>query len=242
MSIKHLIKYVIYYFAYLLHYNHDSKIIYYHDVGRKYTDMGTDLDQIKKHIEIVRKSRYTIVDEISQPRGQIMICFDDGWAGIYDAIDFFINEKIYPTIFIAVELIGRNGYLTLEQILEMQSLGFHFEGHTWSHNDLTTFDDEGLWHEIKDSKEELSKLLGKEVTSLCFPQGRFSEKVYQESLRAGYSKLYSSISGGYYDLLESKKLICRKLVQSASTKEFKYIINSSSPYLKRRAIKLHYKN
>lgn len=237
---RKVLKSFIYFFGYLFERNQNSKIVYYHDVSRKYTTMGTDLELIRRHFDIARQSGFDIVDKITQQKGQIMVCFDDGWAGIYEAKDFFIKEEVFPTIFIAVALIGRPGYLTIEQILEMQSLGFHFEGHTWSHEDLTTFSEKGLQHELKDSKDELSRLLCKEVTALCFPKGRFSDKVFNASIAAGYTMLYSSINGGYYDLLESKKLICRNLVQIASLRDFKYIICSSSKILRRRAFKLHF--
>lgn len=237
---KELIKRFILWLSYLLHRNRDSKIIYYHDVSKKYTDMGTELDVIKRHFDIVHQCGFEFVDEIDKRQNQVMVCFDDGWAGLYEAKDFFFQEKVFPTVFIAVNLIGQPGYLTINQILELQSLGFHFEGHTWSHKDLTTFNDKELEVEIKESKEVLSKLLGKEVEALCFPKGRFSDKVYQFSREAGYDKLYSSITGGYYDLLESKNLICRNLVQSVSEKEFRYVLNATSKFFVKRSIKLHY--
>ena len=233
-------KLFILWFSSLFHHNYDSKIIYYHDVSKKYTDMGTDLETIKRHFEMVKKYGYKIVNDITQSKGQVMVCFDDGWAGIYEAKGFFVENKVFPTVFIAVDLIGNPGYLTLQQIKELQNEGFLFEGHTWSHRDLTTFDDAGLHHELIDSKEELSRLLGKEVEALCFPQGRFSDKVYQKSVEAGYKTLYSSITGGYFDLLESKNLICRNLVQSVTDKEFRYILNATSSFFVRRSIKLHY--
>lgn len=224
----------------LLHYNHDSKIIYYHDVSKKYTRMGTDLDTIKRHVSIVKEQGYAIVPHITERKNQVMVCFDDGWAGIYEAKDFFVDNNIYPTVFIAVDLIGKRGYLSLDQILELQTCGFVFEGHTWSHKDLTTFDDAGLRHELIDSKAELSRMLGKEVEALCFPQGRFSDKVYQVSVEAGYKKIYSSIPGGYYDLLAERNLICRNLVQSSTDREFRYLLNSTSPIMVKRMSKLHY--
>lgn len=237
---KEVIKRILYLSAYLFHHNQKSKIIYYHDVSTEYTDMGTDMNTIKRQFDCVRKCGFQFVEEIDAPLHQVMVCFDDGWAGLYYAKDFFLAEKVFPTVFIAVDLIGRPGYLTLDQILELQSLGFHFEGHTWSHEDLTLYDAEGLRHEIKDSKEELAKLLGKPVTALCFPKGRFSDEVYQCSVAAGYEKLYSSITGGYYDLLDSRNLICRNLVQSVSDKEFYYILNSTSRFFVKRTMKLHY--
>ncbi len=237
---RDFVKLLILWLSNLFHHNHDSKIIYYHDVSKKYTDMGTDLETIKRHLSMVKRYGYEIVDGINKRKGQVMVCFDDGWSGLYEAKDFFVENKVFPTVFVAVDLIGRPGYLTLLQIKELQSEGFLFEGHTWSHNDLTTFDDDALRHEIIDSKEELSRLLGKNIEALCFPRGRFSDKVYQLSLEAGYKKQYSSITGGYYDLLESKNLICRNLVQSVTDKEFKYILNATSKFFVRRSIKLHY--
>ena len=239
---KQLLKKIILSLSYISSRNNNSKIIYYHDVSKKYTDMGTDLDDIKNHFEIVRNCRYDIVREISKPQNQVMVCFDDGWAGLYDSKDFFFERGVFPTIFIAVDLIGKPGYLTLKQILELQERGFVFEGHSWSHHDLTQYDDETLVHEIRDSKEELSRLLGKTVEAICFPQGRFSDKVYHCCVDAGYSKMYSSITGGYYDLLESRNLICRNLVQSASKTEFRLILNSTSHYFVKRNIKLHYQH
>lgn len=237
---RYLCKLFIYWLSFIFNRNRGSKIIYYHDVGKKYTSMGTDLETIRRHVSVVKCHGYDIVPQITERKNQVMVCFDDGWAGIYDAKDFFVENKVFPTVFIAVDLIGKPGYLTLQQIMDLQNEGFLFEGHTWSHRDLTTFDEAGLRHELIDSKVELSRMLGKEVEALCFPQGRFSDKVYQVSIEAGYKKLYSSITGCYYDLLKSKNLICRNLVQSVTDKEFKYILNATSIFFVRRSIKLHY--
>lgn len=237
---RYLCKLFIYWLSFIINRNRGSKIIYYHDVSKKYTSMGTDLETIRRHVSVVKCQGYDIVPQITERKNQVMVCFDDGWAGIYDAKDFFVENKVFPTVFIAVDLIGKPGYLTLQQIMDLQNEGFLFEGHTWSHRDLTTFDEAGLRHELIDSKVELSRMLGKEVEALCFPQGRFSDKVYQVSIEAGYKKLYSSITGGYYDLLKSKNLICRNLVQSVTDKEFKYILNATSSFFVRRSIKLHY--
>lgn len=237
---REFVRFFILWLSNLFHHNHDSKIIYYHDVSKKYTDMGTDLETIRRHFEMVRKCSYKFVNGITRQEGQVMVCFDDGWAGLYEAKDFFVENKVFPTVFIAVDLIGKPGYLSLQQIKELQNEGFLFEGHTWSHRDLTTFDDEGLRHEIIDSKEELSRLLGKEVEAICFPRGRFSNKVCQLCVEVGYKKLYSSITGGYNDLLKSKNLICRNLVQSVTDREFGYILNATSRFFVKRSIKLHY--
>jgi peptidoglycan/xylan/chitin deacetylase (PgdA/CDA1 family) len=169
-----------------------------------------------------------------------MICFDDGFQGIWDTRNFFIANNIYPTVFIAVELIGTNGYLGKEDILSLQSLGFNFQSHAWSHTDLTKFSEHQLKHELNDSQEYLSDFLGKEVNEICFPQGHYSEKVYKASIDAGYKKLYTCIPGNYHDNI-GKNLLTRNLVQFSSPSELKSILNGGLKVMRRRYTKLHYK-
>ncbi len=238
---RKIIKRLILWVSYLLHPNNDSKVIYYHDVSTRYTDMGTDLATIEKHFDVVRSNGYTFVDKITEEKGQIMVCFDDGWAGIYEAKDFFIKQNVYPTIFVAVNLIGKQGYLSMKMIKELQSLGFHFEGHSWSHQDLTTFNEKELMHELKDSKEKLSEMLGSEITSICYPLGRFSRMVYEKSLEAGYTEMYSSLPGGYRIDCEGMALRGRNLLQYANATEVHYMINSISPLYYKRLLGQHLK-
>lgn len=225
--------------GFLLHRNNRSKVLFYHDVGLVYTDMGTPLDIIKKHIDEIEKQQFQIVEQISKPDYQIMICFDDGWKGIYDAKEFFIEKKIFPTIFIAVDLIGSDGHLTVEQITEMKNLGFVFQAHSWSHKDLTTFNQNNLKHELVDSKRQLEKTIGKQMNALCFPEGRFSDLVTEEAVQAGYKELYSSISGAFFDR-SREGYICRNLVQDLSSQEVKYVIKGHSNYMAKRNFKQHY--
>lgn len=238
---KHFFKYIIYFLSFYFSSNKKSKVIYYHDITNQYTDMGTDFSLFREHIKIIREEGYSIVPEINNDVNQIMICFDDGWAGIYDSKDFFYNNNIQPTVFLAIDLIGKDGYLTLNQIKELKDIGFLFESHTWSHFNLSTYNAKELKRELLDSKNELSQILNQEISSLCFPQGYFSKKVIELSIEYGYKKLYSSIPGAYSDLVDSHNVICRNLVQFVSPRLFKLIINTTPEFFKKRSYRRHYK-
>lgn len=228
----------LYFLAFLFHHNRNSKVVYYHDVGKKYTNMGTEFDLMKRHFDIIKMSGYKIVPSIYMRKGQVMICFDDGWAGIYEYKNYFVKQGIQPTIFIAVDLIGQKGYLSVKQIKELEALGFLFECHAWSHQSLTRFSDEALKHEIYDSKKELERIFGRPFSAICYPQGRFSKHIYQLCLEYGYTRQFSSLSGGYYDL-ENKGLICRLCAQTSPPIVFKWMLNSTSYFFRRRLIKQH---
>jgi peptidoglycan/xylan/chitin deacetylase (PgdA/CDA1 family) len=105
---------------------------------------------------------------------------------------------------------------------------------------LTKFGDLELKHELRDSKICLSNLLGKEITSLCFPIGYFSDKVIKTAFDCGYEQLYTSLPGNYYDNIR-EKLHTRNLVQFATPQEIKYRLRGNAKYLCKRAVKLHCK-
>lgn len=238
--VKDSIKNLIYLSSYCFNRNTDSKVVYYHDVDRKYTDMGIDYDDFVGHIKVLRKAGFEFVPRITEPQKQLRMCFDDGWAGIYDHRQLFVDEKIVPTIFIAVDLIGKEGYMTEDQIKELINLGFIFESHTWSHRDLTEFTEKQLEHELEDAKNELNRLFGLPFDELCFPLGRFSDLIYNKSIEAGYKLLYTSVDGGgFFDFID-QKLVCRNFMQSVSPRFVKYYIMGFSKLLFNRAISQHF--
>ena len=207
----------------ILHRSHKSKILFYHDIYKtinyKASDadvcMGTSLDLFKRHLEVIRKEGYTVVSQITEPKGQVCIMLDDGFRGIYECRQFFYDHGICPTIFLAVDLIGKEGFLTKEEILDLQEHGFIFECHSWSHKDLTIWNDEEQKRELGDSKKFLSELLGKKVTEICLPIGYFNDHLIEQLKAYGYKKVYSSIPGNYCEQTIGG-MITRDLVQFAT--------------------------
>ena len=225
--------------GYVLHHNRKSKVVFYHDVGSNYTPMGTNADLILAHLKQFRLLGFEIVPQITSAENQLMICFDDGWKGLYDHKDIFIAEGIIPTVFIAVDLIGKNGYMDEVQIKELISLGWRFECHSWSHTGLHTHTGKDLEHELIDSKIELSKRFGLDFSSICFPQGRYNDEVIDVCNKAGYNLMFTSINGSYYERIE-EKLIPRILLQHTPVNQIKYWIEGDSLIYKKRLTKQHY--
>lgn len=210
----------------IINYTKKSKILFYHDVhgsNKRYTDMSTSIELFKIHIAEIRKNGFEIVTKITAKENQIQLCFDDGFRGIYDNKLYFVKESVFPTIFLAIALIGKEGYLTKAEILELQDLGFNFESHAYSHKNLVDFSDKELKYELSESKKFLEQLLQKNVTELCFPIGYFSKRVYNFAKEAGYRTMHSSIPGNYFQN-DWEGVLNRNLVQFSSAKEVKYVI------------------
>ena len=221
-----------------VHKDDSPKVFFYHDIGKRYTPMGTEVDIFFSHMKYMRKGD--------------VLCFDDGFRGIWDEREGVSRveraEHKKKIVFLAVGLIGRSGYLTWDEIRELQDkYGFEFQCHTWSHqtlagpwNDEEPVPTEGRteeWyrHELVDSKAELERRLGKKVTALCFPVGYFSDDVISRCTAAGYEKVYASYPGNIVDAYVQP----RCLVQNMSVGEFKSVLNGGMNLLGRRYLKRH---
>ncbi len=219
--------------------NTRGKIIYYHDVYDKvqYTDMGTSLVLFKKHIAVIKSNGFKIVNRHPVNDFEIQLCFDDGWLGIWDTKDYFINNNILPTIFIAPNLVGKRGYLNWDQISFLKEKGFIFQSHTCNHVVLTDLNDSALAKELVSSKDIISSHLNIEIDSICFPCGNYSQKIIDESYKAGYKKLYISVPGS---INPKDTIINRNLVQDSSPFRLKCILYGGLDVIKKRTYEHHF--
>ncbi len=204
-----------------------GKTLFYHDVHGEiaYTSMGTPLERFRSHVETICAAGLAISRNLPGTR-EIQITFDDGFRGIWDCRDFFLQNHLQPTVFLAVSLIGQPGYLASTEIRELQAQGFRFGSHTWSHQDLTQFAPTALRHELQDSKDFLEQLLQVPVPELCFPIGYFSDRVVQEACEAGYQFLYTSIPGSS-GKSPAPPLYPRMLVQFLTPAELQWVLRGA---------------
>lgn len=244
MWLKEIIRTSLFLLGRLLYGNKKSKIIYYHDFyeGKRYTDMGTSLSLLKNHLTVLKNNGYRVVDKIMKPDLEISVMLDDGFRGIWDCREFFYQENIHPTIFIAKSLVGQEGYLTEEEIKELNQHGWIFQSHTVSHTSLNDFTLEELDYQLRESKVYLEALLGKEIKEICAPQGKYSNWVCEHAYRAGYDVFYSSTPGNYSErLTDFSFVVTRNLCQSLSTFQFKLAINGGYKIFQRVYFKRRYK-
>ena len=223
-------------------------MLFYHDIHdrTKYTDMGTSLPLFREHVDAIKSRGCSFVPWIPTRVGEIKLCFDDGFRGIWDCRDFFKAKGICPTVFIAPGLVGKSGYLTWDEIKELCNYGFCFQSHTWSHRPLPEVGEHELRHELFDSRLEIEERLGTAATGLCFPRGLFSRRIIDAAITAGYTELYSSIPGelNYLSRIMPKetnaKLYTRHLVQFFSANEVGCVIRGAMKPFAKHYLSLHY--
>lgn len=152
-----------------------------------------------------------IVGAQKVPARTLSITFDDGYEDNYTyAFPILKKYGIPATVFVIVEDIGKPGWLSWDEILEMQRSGLvSFGSHTLTHPFLAASSPEVQRKEIYDSKKLLEERLGVAVNSFAYPMGNFDARVRQTVHDAGYRVAVGTHPGRKYsnrDVLLLKRL------------------------------------
>jgi len=96
------------------------------------------------------------------------------------------------------DYIGKDGFLTLAQLREMQGQGIDIGSHSKTHVYLPDIvDEQRLWNEIFGSKKELEDKMGRDIKLFSYPVGGYNPKVIDFVKRAGYIGACTTNRGGY---------------------------------------------
>ena len=115
---------------------------------------------------------------IKLPKKPIVLTFDDGYDDNYTNLLPILEEKgMKGTVYMVTNDIGRPGYLTWDQLREMQNRGIELGSHTANHQPLTELSDQMRQDELK-----LSKLLMewnglKTIFTFSYPNGAYDDKL-----------------------------------------------------------------
>jgi peptidoglycan/xylan/chitin deacetylase (PgdA/CDA1 family) len=136
-----------------------------------------------------------------QETGDRAVCltFDDAYQGLHrHALPVLKERGLTATVFAVTDYVGRENdwdinwggrrfrHLGWEEMREMQGAGIEFGSHGASHRDLRCLGKEELMRELADSKHALEDGLGREVSSFCYPFGRYDQRVRRAVIEAGY--------------------------------------------------------
>lgn len=140
----------------------------------------------------------------------IILTFDDGYQDAYNvAFPILKKYKMAGTFYVIVDKIGTLGYLTWDEIIQMQTEGMFFGSHTLSHPDLRNLSKINLHRELEESKNILEQKLGRVITDFCYPSGKYNDVVLKELQDDNYQTAVTTnpgISNVEGDLLLLKRL------------------------------------
>ncbi len=125
-----------------------------------------------------------------------MLTFDDAWADNHtNALGPLTEHRLPATLYAPSRLLGKPGYMTRAQLLEMAAAGIRIGAHSRTHADLPACSPSELESEVRGSKADLEDLLGQPVTSFAYPTGLLNDEVVAAVAAAGFALAVTSRPG-----------------------------------------------
>ena len=114
------------------------------------------------------------------PDKPIVLTFDDGYTDNYSTMLPILEvHKMTAVVYVITNEVGKSGYLTLDQLKDMQRRGIEIGSHTSDHLPLTSLDAETQLTQIRDSKRFLEWSGLSTIYSLSYPNGAFNEEIME---------------------------------------------------------------
>ncbi len=181
----------------------------FHDVYHEtplesgFSGTGPDLYKIKENsFECIIRHLYE-KDKVKT----YILTFDDGGVSFYTIIAPILEKyNLKGIFFIATESIGKDGFLSKEQIAELDKRGHIIGSHSHTHKRLTTLTKNEVENEWKQSKTILESIVKHPVTLASVPNGYQSNVVISEAQKCGYTDIYTSEPTCRIKLVENIKL------------------------------------
>ena len=177
-----IIKFIIFYFFFLnanadtvnKKYEPNEKgilaLMYHRFEENKYPSTNIKIDIFKEHLNIIRDNNFSFLNpknfelefnRVSEEK-KILLTIDDAFSSFYlNAWPILKRDKIPFILFVSTEAVGKNGYMSWDEIIEISKEDFVFIGnHSHSHEYLVKYGFEEFKKDILKSIELFKINLG----------------------------------------------------------------------------------
>ena len=130
------------------------------------------------------------------PDNPIIVTFDDGYLSNYEIAYPILKELEIPaTIFVVTDTVGavagegkvNNSHFTWEQAKEMEESGLiEIQSHTVNHLKMTSLNHDEMIRQLRKSKYDIEKNLGRECDMIAYPYGDYNEGIKNAARAAGF--------------------------------------------------------
>lgn len=219
----------------------DSKkipVLMYHSIKyEKDNELRIPKEKFKEQMEYLKKEGFNplSLNELYShmllgteiPQKPIVITFDDGYADNYtNAYPILKDLGFKASVFVISSVVDKHeDYMTSEQLKEMDRNGISIEGHTVTHPMLNTLSYNNQLKELKDSKEALEKILGRQIDYIAYPYGKYNDDTLKLVEQLGYKMAFSTKSGLAHKSNGIYKLHRIYISEKYNINQFKQIIN-----------------
>jgi len=220
------------------YYSDDSGILalmYHRFDENKYPTTNIQMDVFKKQINIIKSLKYNFYDpkdldkkfDIPKKEKKILITIDDAFSSFYEVAWPFLKKENIPIIlFVSTESVGKNGYMTWDQIKELEiESSVYIGNHSHTHNYLVDLKNKDFMIDIDASVSIFKEKLGYNPIFFSFPFGEYNASI-KEYISKNF-KLSFGQHSGVIDINKDRHELPRFPINEkyGDLKRFKFLIN-----------------
>ena len=158
--------------------------MYHRFEENKYPSTNIKNEIFKKHLEEIDKlnidfinfKKFKKIIKNNIDKNYLLLTIDDGFLSFYENAWPVLKRKNIPfLLFVSTREVGKYGYMTWDQIREIESSGLGFIGnHSHSHDYLIDWDNDKIKSDLKESINIFKKELGYSPKFFSYPFGEYS--------------------------------------------------------------------
>jgi peptidoglycan/xylan/chitin deacetylase (PgdA/CDA1 family) len=188
-----------------------SLVLGYHGVGAPAAgqdphNLLVSPGRFRRQVELLRDAGFDfvtvaelakLIDDGPPPAGRLALSFDDGMEDNHSELLPILRDYGIPaTVYVATGFIGKANpfmgedsqarMMTVRELRELAAAGVELGAHTVTHPDLSVMSRDDCLREMKDSRTELARLTGAEVTTFAYPFCRYGVNAIEAAREAGF--------------------------------------------------------
>ncbi len=179
--------------------------MYHRFEENKYPSTNIRINDFKEHLEMIKMNDIKFVNpanfeeelKINKNKRKLLLTIDDGYQSFYDKAWPLLRESKIPFIlFISTREVGKKGYMSWDNIKEIEKYDFvEIGNHSHSHDYLIDFTDDEIKNDLKKSINIFEKQLGKNSKFFSYPFGEYSTSLKNIVIDLGYKYAFGQHSG-----------------------------------------------
>ena len=192
--------------------SYQTPVLMYHHVGdsSEKSSLNVSTETFERQMEFLKLHHYRVMSfedlmghiQLGQrvPWNTMVITFDDGYLDNFVNAFPILKKMNFPAaIFMITGNIGKNGWLSEEDLRVLDSSGITIGSHTVNHVFLPKLKKEEILSELRQSRNQLEKILGHPVFLFSYPAGGVTEEVKKLVAHEGYRGAVTTNYGKLHD-------------------------------------------
>ena len=210
-------------------------LMYHRFDENKYPSTNIQIDVFRQQMKIIKNLKYNFYDPKDLEKNfhtpkiekKILITIDDAFSSFYEfAWPYLKKEKIPFILFVSTESVGKNGYMTWNQIKELETESTVYIGnHSHTHDYLVGLKNQDFTSDIDTSSSIFKEKLGYNPIFFSYPFGEYST-IIKEYISKNFKFSFGQHSG-VIDINKDPYELPRFPINEkyGDLKRFKFLIN-----------------